>query len=176
MHTLWLSKAPNVLVFIFGLNFVFVTKLNILTNMTKIVQNAQVIPIDDFLYHWYVCSYSGIYCWPCCLFFSFEEGCFLPLPLSLFLLHHVLFWSFVYQAFWRSWLNLGGRISSILSPILIFFSPLQRPKSEHFCGQIGERISVVKIGDAPPKSELLASLLYDSIYAFKSFNHKCLIP
>ena len=73
--------------------------------------------------------------------------------------HHVLFWSFVYQAFcWRSWLNLGGRISSILSPILIFFSPLNRTKSEHFCGQIGERISGVKIGDAPPKSELLASL------------------
>ena len=40
-----------------------------------------------------------------------------------------------------------------------FFSTLKCTKSEHFCGQIGERISGVKIGDAPPKSELLASLL-----------------
>ena len=98
--------------------------------------------------------------------FTFEEGCFLPLTLSLFLLHHVLFWSFVYEAFWRSWLNLGGRISSILSPILFFFSPLKRPKSEHFCGQIGEQISGVKIGDAPPKSELLASL-YKEVQFFR---------
>ena len=43
-------------------------------------------------------------------------------------------------------------------PDFNFFSPLKRTKSEHSCGQIGERISGVKIGEAPPKSELLASL------------------
>ena len=95
----------------------------------------------------------------CCLFFLFSRrGAFFPLTLSLFLPHLVLFWSFVYQAFWRSWLTMGWAYIKYSEPDFNFFSPLKRTKSEYFCGQIREQISRVKIRDAPPKSELLASL------------------
>ena len=98
--------------------------------------------------------------------YSFEEGRFLPLTLSLFLL---LVLELCLSSFLKILTKFGWAYFKYSEPDFNFFSPLKRPKSEHYCGQIGERISGVKIGDAPPKSELLASLGHGSHRSWHTF-------